>query len=320
MDPQSAVIDIQSLTKTFRVGFWRRRVEVLKGVDLQIYPGETFGLLGPNGAGKSTTIKTLVGLVKPGGGDVRIFGKHPASTQHRAQIGYLPETPVVYAYLTGYEFLRLCGDFFGISSRVLHQRIPQLLERVQLSDAAARKQIRTYSKGMMQRLGFAQALINDPQLLLLDEPMSGLDPIGRHEVKELILELKREGRTILFNSHILSDVEALCDRVGIMVQGKIVLTGPIQQLLRPMDHLYHMEIHKLDKLGHTNLKRLSLRCVELQPGIIQATFNSLDKALKALAVARQSGGELIALKIHHRSLEELFVEEVQKVKQAGGTH
>ncbi|PIQ23824.1 multidrug ABC transporter ATP-binding protein [bacterium (Candidatus Blackallbacteria) CG17_big_fil_post_rev_8_21_14_2_50_48_46] len=318
MDPHTAAIDIQGLTKTFHVGFWRKRVEVLKGVDLQVFPGETFGLLGPNGAGKTTTIKTLVGLVKPDGGEVHVLGQLPSNTRNRSQIGYLPEHPSVYGYLSGYEFLNLCGDFFGLSARILKQRIPMLLDRVQLSDFSARKQIRTYSKGMMQRLGFAQALINDPQLLLLDEPMSGLDPLGRHDVKELVLDLKREGRTILFNSHILSDVEAICDRVGIMADGKIVLTGKMQQLLRPMDNLYHMQIHKLDKLGHTNLKRLSLRCIEQKPGMVEATFNSLDKALKALAVARQSGGELIELKTHYRSLENLFVDEVQKARQTGG--
>jgi len=318
MDAYTAAIDIQGLTKTFHVGFWRKKVEVLKGVDLQVFAGETFGLLGPNGAGKTTTIKTLVGLVKPDQGDVLIMGQSPSNTRNRMQMGYLPELPSVYAYLTAYEFLQLCGSFFNLSPRLIRQRIPQLLDRVQLSETAARKQIRTYSKGMMQRLGFAQALINDPQLLLLDEPMSGLDPLGRHEVKELVLELKREGRTILFNSHVLSDVEALCDRVGIMVDGKIVLTGKMQQLLRPMDHLYHMQIHKLDKLGHTNLKRLSLRCVEHKPGMVEATFNNLEKALKALAVARQSGGELIELKTHYRSLENLFVDEVNKAQTQAG--
>ncbi len=318
MDAYSAAIDIQGLTKTFRIGFWRKRTEVLRGVDLQIAPGETFGLLGPNGAGKTTTLKILTGLVRPDDGEVQILGHSPANTRNRRLIGYLPETPVVYTYLTGYEFLRLCGDFFRLSPRQLQQRIPQLLDRVQLSDASARKQIRTYSKGMMQRLGFAQALINDPQLLLLDEPMSGLDPLGRHDVKELILELKRERRTILFNSHILSDVEALCDRIGIMADGKILLTGQMQQLLRPMDNLFHMQIHKLDKLGHTNLKRMSLRCIEHKPGMVEATFNSLDKALKALTVARQSGGELIELKTHYRSLENLFVDEVLNARQAGG--
>jgi ABC-2 type transport system ATP-binding protein len=318
METYNAAIDIQGLTKTFHVGFWRKRVDVLKGIDLQVFAGETFGLLGPNGAGKTTSIKTMVGLVKPDRGDVLLLGKSPNNTRNRMQIGYLPELPTVYGYLTAYEFLNLCGSFFNLSPRLIKQRIPQLLDRVQLSDASARKYIRTYSKGMMQRLGFAQALINDPQLLLLDEPMSGLDPLGRHEVKELILELKKERRTILFNSHILADVEAICDRVGIMVDGKIVLTGKMQQLLRPLDHLYHMQIHKLDKLGHTNLKRLSLRCIEQQPGTIEATFNNLEKALKALAVARQSGGELIELKTHYRSLENLFVDEVSKARQQAG--
>ncbi|MGV3527154.1 MAG: ABC transporter ATP-binding protein [Candidatus Sericytochromatia bacterium] len=315
MAERSIVIDVDGLYKHFYLGFWRKRSDVLRGIDLQVYQGETFGLLGPNGAGKTTTIKTLVGLVKPVSGQVKIFGKSPWEPRVRQQIGYLPEHPTVYNYLTGQEFLQLCGRFYQIPPRQLKQRIPELLDRVKLSESAARKQIRTYSKGMQQRLGFAQALINDPQLLLLDEPMSGLDPLGRHDVRELILSLKQQGKTILFNSHILSDVEAICDRIGILVKGEMVLTGPMQQLQRPMDNLLHLRVQRLDKLGQTNLKRLSLRCVQMGRGQIEATFNSLEQALKAVNVVRQSGGELLELKSHHQSLEELFVKAVRQAGQ-----
>ncbi|MBF2054624.1 MAG: ABC transporter ATP-binding protein [Candidatus Sericytochromatia bacterium] len=315
MSERNPIIDINDLYKHFYLGFWRKKVDVLRGVNLQIYPQETFGLLGPNGAGKTTTIKTLAGLVKPGSGEVSILGSSPWNPKIRQQVGYLPEHPTVYGYLTGTEFLQLCGKFFRVPQRQLKSKIPELLDKVKLSEEAAAKQIRTYSKGMTQRLGFAQALINDPQLLLLDEPMSGLDPIGRHDVRELILTLKKEGRTILFNSHILSDVEAICDRVGIMVNGEIVVSGPIQQLQRPMDNLYQVRVQRLDKLGLTNLKRLSLRCVSTGQGQIEATFNSLEQALKAVSVIRQSGAELLELRTHYQSLEQLFVKEVKKARQ-----
>lgn len=315
MVERSIVIDIEGLTKHFYLGFWRKRVQVLNGVDLQVYQNETFGLLGPNGAGKTTTIKTLVGLLKPGGGEVKILGKSAWNPRIRQHIGYLPEQPYIYGYLTGNEFLQLCGQFFNLPQRQLRTRVPELLEMVKLSQRDARKQIRTYSKGMMQRLAFAHALINDPQLLLLDEPMSGLDPIGRYDVKELIMALKQQGKTILFNTHILSDVEAICDRVGIMVNGKLVLSGSIQQLQRPMENLYQMRVQRLDKLALTNLKRLSLRCVNLPKGQTEATFNSLDQALKAVSVIRQSGAELLELSTHQQNLEELFVREVDKANK-----
>lgn len=314
MSERTALIEIENLHKTFYTGFWRKKNDVLKGIDLQVYAGETFGLLGPNGAGKTTTIKTLAGLIKPGTGTVKLMGQSPWNPKVRQHMGYLPEHPTVYPYLTGHEFLWLCGSFFNISKTVCKQRIPELLEQVHLSDADARKQTHTYSKGMMQRLGFAQALIHNPELLLLDEPMSGLDPLGRHDVKELVLSLKKQGKTILFNSHILSDVEAICDRVGILVDGRMVLAKPVHQLQRPLDNLYHLRVQRLDKLGITNLKRLSLRCVH-QKGTVEASFNSLEQALKAISVVRQSGGDLLELRTHFQSLEEVFVKEVAKARQ-----
>lgn len=315
MTERTALIEIENLHKTFYTGFWRKKNDVLKGVDLQVYAGETFGLLGPNGAGKTTTIKTLAGLAKPGKGLVKVMGKSPWNPAVRQHMGYLPEHPTVYPYLTGYEFLHLCGQFFNVSKSVCKQRIPELLAQVNLSETDARKQIRTYSKGMMQRLGFAQALIHDPDILLLDEPMSGLDPLGRYDVKELVLSLKKQGKTILFNSHILSDVESICDRVGILVDGRVVLVKPVHQLQRPLDNLYHLRVQRLDKLGVTNLKRLSLRCVH-KKGMVEASFNSLEQALKAVSVVRQSGGDLLELRTHYQSLEEVFVKEVKKAKEA----
>lgn len=315
MNNQETVIAVDGLTKTYMVGFWRKKVQVLKGVDLTVFRNETFGLLGPNGAGKTTTLKAIVGLIRPDGGSVRIFGKLPLNAPNRARLGFLPEHPSVYAYLTGVEFLQLCGAFFKLSGKTLKKRIPDLLEKVGLGEEAARKQVRTYSKGMMQRLGFAQALINDPELLLLDEPMSGLDPIGRHDVRQLILSLKKEGKTILFNSHILSDIEALCDRVGILVGGQIIETGPIDELVTPLDNVFQLVLKGLDSVGQNNVKRLCLRFNEAGKGRFEATFNSLDAALKGLTIARQSGANLVELRTHRRSLEDLFMQLIEEYRQ-----
>lgn len=313
-DNITPVIEINNLHKSFLTGFWRKKVDVLNGVNIEVYPGETFGLLGPNGAGKTTSLKILVGLLKASRGQVKIFGQSPQNPKLRTRIGFLPEHPSVYAYLTGEEFLKLCGKFFNLSRSQIHHRIPELLSKVGLDHKAARKQIRTYSKGMMQRLGFAQALINDPDLLLLDEPMSGLDPMGRYDVKELILHLKEQGKTILFNSHILSDVEAICDRVGILVDGHIVTEGTINELARPLDNVYQLIVKGLKSTGKNNLKRLCLRAEELEEDKFETTYNSLEAALKAVAVARQSGGVLVELRTHRRSLEELFVTLVSEAR------
>lgn len=315
VNQQEAVIAVEGLTKTYQVGFWRKKVQVLKGVDLTVFRNETFGLLGPNGAGKTTTIKAMVGLLRPDQGSVRIFGKLPLNAANRSRLGFLPEHPSVYAYLTGVEFLQLCGAFFKLAPKILKKRIPDLLDKVGLSEDAARKQVRTYSKGMMQRLGFAQALINDPELLLLDEPMSGLDPVGRHDVRQLIMSLKKEGKTILFNSHILSDIEAICDRVGILVGGRIIETGHIDDLLTPLDNVFQLMLKGLDSVGQNNVKRLCLRFSEAGKGRYEATFNSLDAALKGLTIARQSGANLVELRTHRRSLEDLFMQLIEEYRK-----
>lgn len=215
---------VESLRKTVRVGFRRRPLEILQGVDLLVQPNDVFGLLGPNGAGKTTTVKTILGLMRPSSGAIRL------GLPGLRQVGYLPENPYFYEYLSGREFLAFCGQLFGLDAAARRERVSSLLRDVGLEQAAD-KHLRKYSKGMLQRIGIAQALINDPQLVLLDEPMTGLDPIGRMEVKRIIQRLHDQGKTVLFNSHILADVHELCTRVAIMRSGRVVWQGTVPEAL-----------------------------------------------------------------------------------------
>ena len=218
------VVAVKDLHKTVAVGFRRRRVQILKGVNLTVAANEVFGLLGPNGAGKTTTVKVLLGLMRPTSGSVEL------GVEGLGHVGYLPENPYFYDYLSGREFLGFCARLFGEDAVTRRERVEALLEDVSLLDAAD-THLRKYSKGMLQRIGIAQALINDPELVLLDEPMTGLDPIGRVEVKRIIQKLHERGKTVLFNSHILSDVHELCSRIAIMRDGRVIWTGSVDEAL-----------------------------------------------------------------------------------------
>ena len=223
------IIETQDLRKVYRTGFWLKPAPPsLKQCNLEIYKGETFGLLGPNGAGKTTLLKLLLGIIRPTAGGATLMGEPAGDGETKAKIGYLPENPYFYDYLTGWEFLSYTAGLFGITGKAKKQRIAELLDLVQLDRrSATKKQMRRYSKGMLQRVGMAQALINDPEIVFLDEPMSGLDPTGRYQVREIILSLKEQGKTLFFNSHVLSDVEMICDRIAILDQGELVCIGAI---------------------------------------------------------------------------------------------
>lgn len=223
-----SAIAIDRLSKTFISS--RKKNKALCDLSLTISQGEVFGFLGPNGAGKSTTIKLLLNFIKPDYGSLRIMGKTVGKEEFRHRIGYLSEFPFFYDHLTARETLLFSGRLSGMSKLAINQRIPMLFERMTLSDAADRR-IGGFSKGMKQRLGMANALIHNPEILIFDEPMSGLDPVGRHQVKRLIAELKEEGKTIFFSSHILSDIEVLCDRIGIINKGILLYTGNLKDFL-----------------------------------------------------------------------------------------
>jgi ABC-2 type transport system ATP-binding protein len=230
-DTLAALIRARGLTKEFRQGFFMRRVRAVESVSFEVSGGDIFGFLGPNGAGKTTTIKILTGLIAATGGEAQIFGQSVSSPGARARLGFLPENPYIYPYLTPTEFVELCGRLSGLPGRTVRTRAAEVLARVGMTYASNRP-ARKLSKGMLQRTGLAAALVADPELLILDEPMSGLDPVGRKEVRDLILDERRKGRTIFFSSHILSDVETLCDKVAILQRGRVVVEGRLDELLR----------------------------------------------------------------------------------------
>ena len=225
------IIQVEGLTKQFPSGWpGRPPTTVLDGLSLSVRQGEIYGFLGPNGSGKTTTIKVLIGLIRASSGTAELFGKPVGDVPTRRRIGFLPEAPYFYDYLTAEEFLTFYGHLAGLDRAGLAKRIPQLLEVVGLVEARTR-QLRKFSKGMLQRVGLAQALIHDPELVILDEPMSGLDPIGRKQVRDLILSLRDQGKTVFFSTHIIPDVEAMCDRFVIIVKGKLMAEGRVDELV-----------------------------------------------------------------------------------------
>jgi len=224
------VLRVSGLAKAFRKPFTGKRVDAVRGVSFEVHRGEIFGFLGPNGAGKTTTLKMLMGLIAPTAGTMEVLGRPAPSPDVMARVGFLPENPYVYPYLTPREFVSMCGRLSGLRGAGLGDRVLRVIERVGIGYAIDRP-VAKLSKGMLQRVGLAAALVHDPELLVLDEPMSGLDPVGRKEVRDLVLEEKQRGRTVFFSSHILSDVEMLCDRVCILRKGEVVVAGALRELL-----------------------------------------------------------------------------------------
>lgn len=236
-DKPMAAVQTWNLGKTYRTGFWmNQKIESLKNCSLSIYQGETFGLLGPNGAGKTTLLKTLLGITRPTTGKAVILGKPTGDRSVKQKLGYLPENAYLYDFLTAWEFLEFVAGLFQIPRSKQRQRIAELLDLVGLAQSTARKKkLKQYSKGMLQRVGMAQALINDPEIVFLDEPMSGLDPMGRYRMREIVLSLKQQGKTIFFNSHVLSDIEQICDRIAFLALGELICQGSLDELLGTSD-------------------------------------------------------------------------------------
>lgn len=311
-----AVIEIEDLSKDFMVGFWRKRpVRALDGLNLEVQPGEVFGFLGPNGAGKTTTLKILMTLLRPTSGRARILGEPVESVRMRRRIGYLPENPYFYDYLTAEEFLSYIGSLFGLSGHGLVTRVRSLLEAVGLGEQA-KVQLRKFSKGMTQRIGIAQALINEPEVVFLDEPMSGLDPLGRREVRQIIAALREKGVTVFFSSHILPDVESLCDRVAILNRGRLRETGPLHDILR-----VEIEGHEiiLTRVDLNTLGALGGICDEVRPmgDRLHLRAGDAGQLEAAIACAMKGGAEIISVNPVRPSLEEYFFREVSGDSAAG---
>ncbi|MEM9275770.1 MAG: ABC transporter ATP-binding protein [Cyanobacteria bacterium P01_F01_bin.143] len=242
-DEPIPVVQTWNLRKVYRTGFWmNKKIESLKDCSLTIYQGETFGLLGPNGAGKTTLLKILLDITKPTSGKGVVLERPIGDRRVKQKIGYLPENAYYYDYLTAWEFLEFTAGLFQIPRTIKKKRIVELLNLVGLAQSTAKKKkLKQYSKGMLQRVGMAQALINDPEIVFLDEPMSGLDPMGRYRIREIVLSLKQQGKTIFFNSHILADVEQICDRVAVLALGDLICQGSLDELLGTNDS-YHVTI------------------------------------------------------------------------------
>jgi len=304
-----AMLKVENLVKDFTTGFLRRKVRVLKGVSFSVNRGEIFGFVGPNGAGKTTTFKVILGFVPITDGNVELMGKPLGDVDVKKHIGYLPENPYFYDYLTGEELLRYMGELHGLNGKGLSVRIDELLEKVKMFHER-KVQLRKYSKGMLQRVGVAQALINDPDFLILDEPMSGLDPIGQREIKELILEEKRKGKTILLSSHMLSDIESLCDRVGVIVGGRAVKTGELGKLFEEIHTDYEMLLKGAEEEVIDRFTDLKVT-VEKRAGFLVLRFDE-DMKARVLEVVSSSRSDIVSLHPLGKSLEGLFVEEAKK--------
>jgi ABC-2 type transport system ATP-binding protein len=299
------------LRKSFCSDFLRRRRPVLRGIDLELEPGETLAYLGHNGAGKTTTVKAILGLIKPDAGEVSVFGHPAGDPQGLAKVGYLPENPYFYDHLSGREFLALIADLHGLPARVARRRIDEVLAMVGMQKNAMRR-MRNYSRGMLQRLGLAQALVNQPELLILDEPLSGLDPVGRVQVRNILAQLKDRGTTIFMSSHILSDVESLADRAAILKDGVLKRIVRMEDLVAgnaakvvSCRQLPESAARRLDEQGHSLHRQHDRATIEVEH----------DEDLpRVLATLQASGAKILRMEPRRCSLEDLFLREIMDSK------
>jgi ABC-2 type transport system ATP-binding protein len=307
-------VEIDGVRKEYRIGLLGRRRLALEGLRLTVPRHEVFGYLGPNGSGKTTTLKILMGLVRADAGEMRILGVPHGSGIWRERVGYLPEHPYLYDYLTPSEYLDYVGRLFGLTRSVRRERARELLERLGLAGSADLA-MRRFSKGMVQRAGLAQALMNDPELVFLDEPMSGLDPLGRRLVRDVIHDLKEKGKTVFFSTHILSDAEALCDRVALLRGGKLAATGRLDEIL-------DMDISHLDVLV-TGLRAEAAAALRLEASAVRTVgertrieipYEALTKTISAV---ESGGGRILSVNAIRQSLEDYFVKEVAATDEKG---
>ena len=308
-----SAIELQGVTKEYPTGFLHlRRVRALDGLSLTVERGEIFGVLGGNGAGKTTAIKILMRLMRPTVGHARILGRDVADVAMHARLGYLPEQPYFYDYLTARELLEYCAELFGYARAERKRRAAEMLARVRLEEKSWDKQLRKFSKGMLQRVGLAQALVNDPSVVFLDEPMSGLDPVGRREVRDLIASLRATGTTVFLCSHILSDVEALCDRAAVLRKGRLAHIGRLEELraasggARPMEVVLSAPDAARLEAALSTVSGARLTATPGGARVEVPTESEVDAVLRA---ARGAGASLVAVQPVGNPLEELFVGE-----------
>ncbi len=303
----ATVLKIENLRKAFKVGFIPKKKEILKGISFSVEAGQIFGYLGPNGAGKTTTLKCALGLIFPDQGQIEIFGHSHLSLEAKERIGYLPESPYFYEYLTGTEFLDFYARLFLLEKKEKEERIRSLLRLVGL-ERAARLQLRKFSRGMLQRIGLAQALINDPELVFLDEPLGGLDPLGRKELRDIIIRLKQEGKTIFLCSHILQDIEMICDRVAILVGGRVISQGAIEALVS--EKILYTEV-TLSGLSESDLEGLGEPVSSHGDRIMLKVFQE-DNIERLVALVHDKKARIHSLVPRTETLEDIFVETVRQ--------
>jgi ABC-2 type transport system ATP-binding protein len=308
------ILEVNDLHKTFRIGFFRKRIEAVRGVSFHVDQGEVFGFIGPNGAGKTTSIKMILQLIYPDRGSVKIFGRGAGDPAARKRLGYLPESPYIYTYLRPLEFLDLCGQLTGMPSQKRRARSRELLERLSLTDAIDRP-VGRFSKGMMQRLGVCQALLHEPELLILDEPLSGLDPIGRKDIRDILLEQRKLGKTIIFTSHVMSDVEMLCDRIGLVQRGKMVAYGALDELLRPEARRVEIELAGVGPDLRSALQSQATAVRELHQRIVVVIEGDANVP-GILKLALDGGAQVLAVIPHRETLEDLYLRKAVEVASA----
>lgn len=287
-----------------------RKKNALTDLNLEVQKGEIFGYLGPNGAGKTTTIKLLINLISPTRGSIEIFGQDVKVIGNRSNIGFLPDRPYFYEYLTGGEFLHYCAKLYGLEKSKRSKRIDELLELVNLQHDK-NIQLRKYSQGMLQRAGFAQALLNNPDLLILDEPLTALDPLGRRQFKTIIQQLKNEGKTVFFSSHILEDAEDICDRVGILVKGRLIKTGVLKDFLEEKIEFFEITADAGDKSVSRKIKMHNWYSGEKGRFHLVKVENS-DDIQAAVDFIYNAGGRVFSISPRRRKLEDIFLEEVKR--------
>lgn len=306
-------VEIKNLSKDYEKGFLvKKRIRALDDLTLNVLPGQIFGFLGGNGAGKTTTIKTLMRLQFPTEGSAKILGHDISDVRMHRRIGYCPENPYFYDYLTANELMEYFGELFGYGKAERRDKTSQLLSAVGLDEKDWKKQLRKYSKGMLQRVGLAQSLINDPEIVFLDEPMSGLDPVGRREIRELIAGLREKGTTIFMSTHILSDIEALCDEVAILRNGKLAASGNLSDLLSNSEEARSLEINVEGVAADAirdEVDFIAGSTITAKPNGASILILDESDIEAVLRITRENGGRLASVQPVKQSLEELFVKE-----------